>query len=299
MADLEKARALLKEKLLRAMPKAGDYPTAINSFALYRRDEPEQHAYCFSRPMVSVTVQGFKRILIGSEEYRYGEGHCLVTGAEIPSMSYVTHASKEKPYVAAAIDIDRQLIAQLITELPPVQKGSKAAKGPFRGMLVSDVAPDILDAFLRLTELLDNPDQIPVLAPMIIREIHFRLLTGPIGESLRSINTVGSSTSQIAKALTWIKENYHSPLEVDHLAQQVNMAISTFHKNFKEITTLSPLQYQKRLRLHEAQRLMRVGKYDASRACLAVGYESATQFNREYKRLFGEPPLRDVSRLRA
>ena len=141
---------------------------------------------------------------------------------------------------------------------------------------------DVLDAFLRLTELLDTPDQIPVLAPMIVREIHYRLLVGPRGRFLRAVNTAGSRGNRIAKAIAWLRNNYKEPLQVDELARKVNMAPSTFHRHFKQITTLSPLQYQKRLRLYEAQRLMLVeNEYDSS-ACLAVGYESPTQFNREY-----------------
>lgn len=165
-------------------------------------------------------------------------------------------------------------------------------------MAVAEVDPDVLDAFLRLAELNEKPEQIPVLAPMIIREIHYRLLIGPQGERLRMVNTLGTQSNQIAKSITWLRDNYREPLQVDKLARKLNMATSTFHKHFRQVTSLSPLQYQKRLRLYEAQRLMLSENEDAAVAALAVGYESPTQFNREYKRLFGEPPHRHVSRLK-
>jgi len=149
-----------------------------------------------------------------------------------------------------------------------------------------------------LVELLEKPEQIPVLAPLIIREIHYRLLIGAQGERLRMINMLGTQSNQIARTITWLRDNYKEPLQVDELARKVNMATSTFHRHFRLVTTLSPLQFQKRLRLYEAQRLMLVENEDAAIAALAVGYESPTQFNREYKRQFGEPPHRHVSQLR-
>ena len=177
-------------------------------------------------------------------------------------------------------------------------EASRAGACSYKGLSVADVDPDILHAFLRLVELLEKPEQIPILGPLIVREIHYRLLIGPQGEFLRRLNTLGTQSNQIAQAITWLRDNYREPLQVDKLAQKVNMATSTFHRHFKEVTTLSPLQFHKRLRLYEAKRLMLTESKDASSASLAVGYESPTQFNREYKRLFGEPPHRDVMRMR-
>ena len=205
-------------------------------------------------------------------------------------------ASPEKPFLGMGLKIDKYIVSQLMTELP---MQAKVIDEPVRkGLSVTPIEADILDAFVRLTELLDNPEQIPVLAPMIVREIYYRLLTGPRGKYLRAINTTGTRGSRIAQAITWLRNNYKEPLQVDELAKKVNMATSTFHRHFKQITTLSPLQYQKRLRLYEAQRLMLVENEYASNACLAVGYESPTQFNREYKRLFGEPPARNIHKTR-
>jgi transcriptional regulator GlxA family with amidase domain len=164
-------------------------------------------------------------------------------------------------------------------------------------MVVGDADPAVLDALLRFTDLLEQPAQQAVLAPLLIREIHYRLLLGPLGNQLRMIHTQGSQSNQIAQVITWLKSNYKKPLNVTELAKQVNMAPSTFHRHFRELTTLSPLQYQKQLRLSEAQRLMLVDRRDVGSAGYAVGYESLTQFNREYKRMFGAPPRQDVQRI--
>jgi AraC-like DNA-binding protein len=241
-----------------------------------------------------VVVQGSKRSVIGSEEYRYGENHCLVIGVDLPSANHVITASPEKPFLAVTLDLDKYLITQLAAQTLP----SPRTESSFKGVAVTEVDPDLMDAFLRLVELLDKPEQIPVLAPIIIREIHYRLLIGPQGERLRMLNTLGTQSNQIAGTIGWLRDNYREPLQVDELAKKANMATSTFHRHFHQITTLSPLQYQKCLRLYEAQRLMLVENEDAAHAALAVGYESPTQFNREYKRMFGEPPHRHVNRLR-
>ena len=294
-AGLARTNNLLKEKLLRWMPATGDYPTAIEGLTIFRRDEANQSENCFYKPLVGVIVQGFKRSIIGSEEYRYGENHCLITGVDVPSVNYVTAASPEQPFLAVSLNLDKYLITQLAAEIPP---SSRLGNGSYKGIAVAAVDPDVLDAFLRLAELLEKPEQIPVLAPMIIREIHYRLLIGPQGERLRMVNTLGTQSNQIAKTITWLRDNYKGHLQVDELAKKVNMATSTFHRHFREVTTLTPLQFQKRLRLYEAQRMMLAENEDAAMAALAVGYESPTQFNREYKRLFGEPPHRHVSRLK-
>jgi len=295
-ARLARTNRLLKEKLLSRLPEPGRYPTAIEGFMIARRHDAKELENCvIYKPLVAVVVQGSKRSVIGSEEYRYGENHCLVIGVDIPSANHVLVASPEQPFLAVTLDLDKYLITQLAAEIPPT---SIIVNGLFKGIAVAEVDPDVLDAFLRLVELLEKPEQIPVLAPMIIREIHYRLLIGPQGERLRMLNTYGTQSNQITKSISWLRENYKEPLQVDELARQVNMATSTFHRHFRQVTTLSPLQFQKRLRLYEAQRLMMAENEDATIAALAVGYESPTQFNREYKRMFGEPPHRHVSQLR-
>lgn len=285
----------LREKLSRLMPRPGKFTCAVLGLAYARREEVNKSENCFNRPVVAVVVQGFKRSVMGGEEYRYGEGHCLVAGVDMPSSSQIIGASPEEPFLAISLDLDRSLIARLAAEVP-APPGSGAGSG--KALSIVEVDPDVLDAFLRLVEMLDRPEQIPALAPLVVREIHTRLLLGPQGGYLRQITTHGTQSNQISRAITWLKDNYREPLQVDRLAQQVNMATSTFHRHFKEVTTLSPLQFHKRLRLYEAQRLMLAENANATSAGMAVGYESTTQFNREYKRLFGEPPRRDMSRLR-
>ena len=294
-AELTRVNNLLKEKLLRRLPAPGLYATAIEGFMIARHHDAKEIQNCIYRPLVAVVVQGSKRSLIGSEEYRYGENHCLIVGVDVPSANHVITASPDKPFLAVSLDLDKYLITQLAAEIPP---SYPPGNNVYKGMAVAQADPDVLDAFLRLVELLDKPEQIPVLAPMIAREIHYRLLIGTQGEHLRMVSTLGTQSNQIARMVTWLRGNYKEPLQVDELARKANMATSTFHRHFRQVTTLSPLQFQKRLRLYEAQRLMLLENEDAAIAALAVGYESPTQFNREYKRMFGEPPHRHVSRLR-
>ncbi|MEN6441540.1 MAG: AraC family transcriptional regulator [Syntrophobacter sp.] len=294
-ASLERTNILLKEKLLRWMPESGRYTTAIDGLAIFRRNEAKKAENCIYQPLAAVLVQGCKRSIIGSEEYSYGKNHCLVVGVDLPSANYVIGASPEQPLLGLSLYLDKYLTTQLAAEIQP---STRPGNDSCKGMAVAEVDPDVLDAFLRLAELIEKPEQIPVLAPMIIREIHYRLLIGPQGERLRMVNALGTQSNQIARTITWLKDNYKEPLQVDELARKVNMAPSTFHRHFREVTTLSPLQFQKRLRLYEAQRLMLAENEDAAVAALAVGYESPTQFNREYKRMFGEPPHRHVSQLK-
>lgn len=295
LALLERGNNLLKEKLLRWLPQPGRYQTAIDGLMIARRHDSKELENCVYKPLVAVVVQGSKRSVIGSEEYRYGENHCLVIGVDVPSTNHVITASPEKPFLAVSLDLDKYLITQLAAEIPP---SSTVGNNACKGMAVAKVDPDVMDAFLRLVDLLDRPEQIPVLAPLIIREIHYRLLIGPQGERLRLVNTLGTQCNQIARTITWLRDNYKEPLQVDELARKANMAASTFHRHFRQVTTISPLQFQKHLRLYEAQRLMLVENEDAAIAAMAVGYESPTQFNREYKRMFGKPPHRHVNQLR-
>lgn len=184
------------------------------------------------------------------------------------------------------------MITQLAAQIP-------ARHVPATGnSVISPSDPEVLKAFLRLLELEDKPEQIPVLSPMIVREIHFRLLAGPQGNLLRTISTLGTQSNRVAQAIAWIRNNFKDPLEVDTLAGKVHMSLPTFRKHFKLVTSMSPTEYHKRLRLYEAQRLMLEENTDATNASYAVGYESPNQFNREYKRLFGDPPQRNVSQLR-
>lgn len=286
--------ARLQEALLRRMPEPCDYPTPIPGFVLHRRDVINKPENCFNKPILAVTIQGSKRTVVGNEEYRYGAGNCLVAGVDMPNMSYITDASAEKPYLVISLDLDSNLIAQLAARIPP----STNQQNSLGGAIVAPTDPEILKACYRLVELLDKPEQIPLLAPITLQDIHLLLLLGPQGGLLKAINTNGTQSNQIFQGINWLRENFMQPLDVDELAKKVHMAPPTFRKHFKAVTTMSPTQYLKCLRLYEAQRLMLENEKDASSAGYAVGYESLTQFNREYKRLFGEPPQRNISHLR-
>ena len=287
------ANTVIRDILVQRMPVPGDYPTLVPGFVLHRRDVPQTPENCFHKPILAVTIQGAKRTVVGNQEYRYGAGSCLLAGVDMPSMSYVTDASPEKPYLVLSLDLDSHLTAQLAAQIPP----SGTPEGCFSGTAVTATDSDILKALLRLLELLAKPEQLPVLAPIIVREIHLRLLLGPLGARLTTINTQGTQSNQVFRGINWLRDNFSQPLDVDALARRVNMAPPTFRKHFKTVTSMNPTQYHKHLRLYEAQRLMLENREDATNAGYAVGYESLTQFNREYKRLFGAPPLRNVSQL--
>lgn len=293
--DFEKSRAALKEVLLQRLPETGDYSTSVNGLVLHRYDSGDAPKPRFYDPVIIVVVQGKKRVRIGAEDIPYGEHTCFVAGVNMPVSSCVLEASEDVPYLSMSLNLDKGIIANLAAKVPPsTEYGAHLSTGA----TVQEVGPELLDAFLRLLELADKPEQSPILSDLVYQEIHYRLLTSPFGNQLRTLNTLGSQGNQIAQAITWLQENYDKPLHVEKLAARLNMAPSTFHKHFKEITTVSPLQFQKRLRLTEAQRLMLSADYDVMQAAFAVGYESSTQFNREYKRLFGESPRKDVMKMK-
>lgn len=290
--ELEEYAGPLLAKIGSYLAEEGDYPLTVPNVTLHRRHNTHTPENCFYRPIVGLTLQGAKRTVIGNREYRYGAGNCIVTGVDMPSINYITDASAERPYLVVSLYLDIHLVSQLAPQVP-------ARAGNADGnSVVAPTDPEVLGAFLRLVELEEKPEQIPVLAPLIVREIHFRLLTGPQGNLLRAISTHGTQSNRIAQAINWIRNNFKNDLEVESLAGQVHMSPPSFRKHFKLVTSMSPTEYHKRLRLYEAQRLMLEENSDAINACYAVGYESAGQFNREYKRLFGDPPQRNVSRLR-
>lgn len=286
----------LKEKLLKWLPEQSRLETPIPGLALTRHDENTSAIRCFYTPMIALVVQGFKRSMIGDHEANYGELHCVTVGIDMPGVFHITDASPQAPFLSLSVKLDRRIITQLITEVPSIVT---AQEGEVTPIVVDEAGKDLLQVFFRLVELLDTPSRIPVLAPMIIREIHYYLLCGSQGKCLRLFNTNGTQANQIAQAISWLRENYTSPLRMEELARYVNMAPSTFNRHFKEVTSLSPLQFQKRLRLYEAERLMLLEGKDAGTAALMVGYESGSQFNREYKRQFGAPPRKDIAKKRS
>lgn len=286
-AYVAKSRSHLRDTLLELLPDEGSYPTGMDGVALHRFNSAERPKPLTYQPVLVVVAQGRKWVRIGAREFIYGEHSCFVAGIGMPVFCCVKEASPEKPYLALTMDLEHEIITRLIS----LDRSGIAQEGLLLpGAQIQGIDDELLDACLRMLRLTDKPEQNCILAPLFREEIHYRLLLGPFGSQLRALYTAGSQGSRVTKAINWLHRNYNRPLRVDTLAGRVNMAISTFHKNFKNVTTFSPLQYQKRLRLSEAQRLLLSENCRVAEAAFAVGYESPTQFSREYKRLFGMPP---------
>ena len=293
--SLEAAIEALGKSIARLTEQGELHSTAVTGLSLFRRIEPTGPITGMYEPSVCLVAQGAKRVLLGDDTYVYDPHHYLITSVHLPTVVQIIEASREKPYLGLRLMLDQREISQLMVDsnLPPprVQQSS-------RGMATGEVTLPLLTAIQRLIDLLAEQQDIPILAPIIQREIIYRLLVGDQGERLRQIASAGSQSHQIARAIDWLKVNFSQPLSIDDLAAQVRMSNSTFHHHFRSMTALSPLQFQKQLRLQEARRLMLAERMDAATAAFQVGYESPSQFNREYNRLFGAPPLRDISRLR-
>ena len=235
-------------------------------------------------------------MLLGDDTYVYDAHHYLITSVHLPTVVQIIEASREKPYLGLRLKLDQREISQLMVDSNLPQP---CAQQSSRGMATGEVTLPLLTAFQRLIDLLAEQQDIPILAPVIQREIIYRLLVGDQGERLRQIASAGSQSHQIARAIDWLKGNFTRPLSIDDLAAQARMSTSTFHHHFRSMTALSTLQFQKQLRrLQEARRLMLAERMDAANAAFQVGYESPSQFSREYNRLFGAPPLRDITNLR-
>lgn len=293
---LEKMNEELRAITLEHTPELGTFPTIIPGLSLSRREQGNCEGASIYSTSLAFIIDGQKRSVIGDKEYVYGKNHCLVVGVDVPATFCTIGATHEHPFLSLAVEIDRSVLSDLIMQLEEIH--GLPEKPVNEALCVGQVDDDVWEAVLRLMRLLDKPVEAKVLAPMIIREIYFRVLQSPLGTSLREFNAKQGASAQIAKAIAWLRENYASPLSVSELADNVHMGVSTFHRHFKEVTCMTPLQFHKSLRLHEAKRLMLTQKMDATTACYAVGYESPSQFNREYKRQFGLPPYRDIKQQR-
>jgi len=272
---------------------SGDHETAVPGLWLYRSSTPSEATAVVYVPSLCVVAQGAKEVSLGGVAYRYDPAQSLLVSVDMPASTRIAEASAESPCLAVRVPIDAAVVAELLadgTATPPPGP-------PVRGMGVIDLEPPLLDAVCRLLGLLDAPHEIPALAPLVLREIAFRLLTGPEGARLRQIASAGAPAQRVARAIRWLRDHFAEPLRVEALAKQVGMSPSAFHLHFKHVTALSPLQYQKRLRLQEARRLMAGEGLDAGEAAFRVGYESPSQFGREYLRMFGNSPRRDVASL--
>ena len=273
----------------------GFHKTAIEQLEFQRESSVSTTLQGVCEPILGILVQGKKEALLGEETYRYGAAQYLVVSVDLPLSAFIVEATLDQPYLGFKLNLDPRQLCDIITQTKP---STSQKENSVRGLFVSTADTPLLDCALRLTRLLDTPQDIPILAPMIIREIYYRLLMGEQGEAVRQIATSGSNMQRIAELIKLIKADFTKPMRVENLAAQAKMSSSSFHHHFKEVTSMSPLQYQKQLRLLEARRLMLAENSNAANAAYQVGYESPSQFSREYSRMFGTPPIKDIERLR-
>jgi AraC-like DNA-binding protein len=273
----------------------GSVETPVPGLFLHRIMNPGGPKHGIQTPALALIAQGSKRLMVGDEVYVYDPMHYLVSSVDLPVCGQVSVASESEPYLGMRLELDVEEITSLIQDekLPPATQADAS-----RGLYVNRLGNSMLDAVLRLLRLVDAPDDVPILAPLVKREILYRLLMNGSGARLRQIALQDSQTQRIAKGIQLLRQHFDQPLRVEDIARDVHMSVSSLHHHFKAVTAMSPLQYQKQLRLQEARRLMLLDVADAATAAHRVGYESASQFSREYSRLFGAPPLRDTRRWR-
>ena len=284
----------LASLIARHAPEDGVHEMPVLGLALIRYSGPTDRVPTLYQPAVCIIAQGAKVVMLASETYRYDCASHLVISVDLPLTGQVVEASPERPYLCVRIDLEPALLNELMLQHPPAPGGEGS-----RGLHLSRSTPEFVDAAARLLRLLERPQDTAALAPLIRREIHYRLLTGDQAGIVRQIGTPDSRLSQVNRAIAWIRTNFDRPFSIEAVAREAGMSASALHHHFKTVTAMSPLQYQKQLRLQEARRLMLGEAQDAQAAGFAVGYESPSQFSREYARLFGAPPARDAARLRA
>jgi AraC-like DNA-binding protein len=291
---VQASRDELVERLARAVREDGT-TEPLEGLQLYRLSSPTELGYGVSDPAFCVIAQGAKEVRLGDDRYRYDPAHYLIATAELPIATQITEVSKERPFLGLVLKLDPTLVGSVM-----VEAGHPAPRSHYtvKAIDVSPLDADLLDAVVRLVRLLDSPTGARFLAPLVIREIVYRLLMGEQGGRLHHIAALGGHTHRIAEAIERLRKDFDQPLRIEDLARELGMSVSGFHHHFKEVTAMSPLQFQKQLRLQEARRLMLGEDLDASSAGYRVGYGDASHFTREYKRLFGAPPMRDVERLR-
>ena len=305
---------LLSREIFRLAPRTGITFADVPGVRIIRRDDPSRQENILFPPCVCLTSQGGKQAVIGAESYEYGCGQFLLSSVDMPSSIKIV-TEEGKPYLALVVELDIPLLSQIFDEMDSAEvsgilssferdKGRErseedealASSQTSSSIRIGEVTPELLNAFLRLARIVDDKEKARFVAPLILREIHYYLASGPFGSYLRAFYANSSQSRQIARAVTYMREHCSERLRIEHLARMANMAESTFNRNFKKVTSLSPLQFHKHLKLYEARRLMLTENMSASMACFAVGYESQQQFTREYKRLFGNPPMKDIRR---
>jgi len=290
------SQAELAEKIASFLGKEENRTTEIAGVSLHQRTAPTPPCRITYHPGIIVVAQGSKRVNLGGTSFTYDQSRFVVTAVDLPIVSWVAEATAEVPCLALSIKLDMPMVRELISR-EEIHVAEPPSDSP--AMSIGETRPEFLDACCRLLDLLASPQDIPFLSGLIQREIIYRVLRGRAGARLRAVATLGDQSHRTAKAIAWIASNYSKPLRVEELADLASMGISTLHHHFRMLTAMSPLQYQKQLRLQSARSLMLNNGLDAASAAFEVGYESATQFNREYSRFFGQPPMRDVRALRA
>ncbi|MQB42687.1 AraC family transcriptional regulator [Rhizobium sp. ICMP 5592] len=275
----------------------GEHRTPIEGLNLYRQSAATVWQHGAYRPCFAIVVQGRKTLTVGADIYHYGVGEYILTALDLPVSTQVTNVGSETPYLCFGMALDSERLKELLSRVS-IPREAVAAE-PVRGLAVNPASPELLDASLRLLRLLDRPEDIPAMAPLIEQEILYRLLTGPNGPRLLQVAMAESQSNRVARAIAWIRGNFAQPLRIEELAERAGMSVSSLHHHFKAVTAMTPIQYQKQLRLHEARRLMIVEQLDVGSAGHRVGYQSPSQFSREYSRLYGLSPLRDVEGMRS
>lgn len=274
----------------------GIHETEIPCLFLSRSSQPSVPMYGLHEPALCIIAQGSKEVLLMGSRFLYGPEQCLVVSVDLPVVGQVIEATPDLPYLGLRLDLKPDQLGELLLEMGT--KSADARRDPKTGLSVTPVSPQLLDAALRLLRLLETPEDIPVLAPLVVREVLYRLLSGEQAACLRHIALSDHRQQSVNRAISWLKEHFAEPFRIETVARFANVSPSALHHNFKAVTSMSPLQYQKRLRLQEARRLMLGESLDAAVASHSVGYESPSQFSREYSRLFGAPPSRDIAQLK-
>lgn len=288
-------RAELARKVASHIRMDGIQATEVSGMSLYRRSAPTACTSAAYEPRLIVFVQGEKRINVGKAICLCDESTFLLTSVDLPVVSQVTKATEKKPILALLLDLEMPLVREILSQQ---EFHLREESGDARGMAVGVTSAELIGACSRLVDLLDAPRDIPFLSNLIRREVIYRLLRSPQGRHLRAIATLGEQSHRTSKAVEWLRVNFAKPLRVEELAEVARMGVSTLHHQFRSLTAMSPLQYQKQLRLHTARLRMLTEGLDAASAAFEVGYESPSQFSREYSRFFGSAPTKDVARLR-
>ncbi len=284
----------LTERIAQAIHQDGTIEP-LKGLHFNRVSSPAEPCHSVSIPAFCVIAQGSKEILLGNDRYQYDPMHYLLATVGLPIVSQILEASQAQPYLSLRLDLDPTLVGSVMVEAGYPSPQSRAN---VKAIDVSPLDAPLLDAVVRLVRLLDAPTEAQILMPLVTREIIYRLLIGAQGSRLRQIAVLGGYTHHIVKAVDRLRKDFNQPIRIESIAQELGMSVSGFHHHFKSVTAMSPLQFQKQLRLQEARRLMLGENLDATSAAYRVGYDDASHFNREYKRLFGEPPMRDMERLR-